>query len=163
MRDPHIPLNPRRVPCLDGTRPRVIDLVTDHVVQGYRAAHLVEPSPDLTPAHLYAALTSDDDHQDTLDAALDASDAQAEPQHQRHTPHPTLVAARARPGRVMRRRSMEVHVKAAITAGLRRRGMDVVTAQEDSGTCLYVRDLEVVCPVIDPEDLAHRIESLPLT
>jgi hypothetical protein len=63
----------------------------------------------------------------------------------------------------MRRRSMEVHVKAAITAGLRQRGMDVVTAQEDGGTRLDVRDLEVVCQVIDPEDLAHRIESLPLT
>jgi predicted nuclease of predicted toxin-antitoxin system len=34
----------------------------------------------------------------------------------------------------MLRLYMDVHVKAAITAGLRRRGLDVVTAQEDGGT-----------------------------
>jgi uncharacterized protein (DUF433 family) len=159
MRDPHLTLNPRGVPCLDGTRHRVIDLVADHVVQGYRAAHLVEPSPDLTPAHVHATLTSDDG-------------SSRRPRRQRCTGRaaaPVLHAAshsgrgtRAA-GRVMRRRSMEVHVKAAITAGLRQRGMDVVSAQEDGGTRLDVLDLEVVCQVIDPEDLAHRIESLPLT
>jgi len=110
---------------------------------------------------------------------------------------------------------MDVHVKAAITAGLRRRGIDVVTAQEDGGTRLedgalleratalqrvlfsqdddllavartrqtagvffagriyghqlaatvgkYVLDLEVVCQVLNPEDIANRIEYLPLT
>jgi hypothetical protein len=109
---------------------------------------------------------------------------------------------------------MDVHVKAAITAGLRRRGIDVLTAQADGGTRLedgalleramalqrvlfsqdddllavarecqatgvffagiiyghqlaatvgkYVLDLEVVCQVFDPEDLANRIEYLPL-
>jgi hypothetical protein len=36
----------------------------------------------------------------------------------------------------MLRLYMDVHVKAAITAGLRRRGIDVVTAQEDGGTRL---------------------------
>ena len=39
----------------------------------------------------------------------------------------------------MRRLYMDVHVKAAITAGLRRRGIDVVTAQEDGGTRLLER------------------------
>ena len=109
---------------------------------------------------------------------------------------------------------MDVHVKAAITAGLRRRGIDVVTAQEDGGAYLedvalldratvlqrvlfsqdddllamarecqakgeffagliyghqlaatvgkYVLDLEVVCQVLDPEEMATRIEYLPL-
>ena len=36
----------------------------------------------------------------------------------------------------MRRPSIDVRVKAAITAGLRRRGIEVVTAQEDGGTRL---------------------------
>jgi uncharacterized protein DUF5615 len=110
---------------------------------------------------------------------------------------------------------MDVHVKAAIPAGLRRRGIEVLTAQEDGGTRLedgalleratalqrvlfsqdddllgvararqatgvffagliyghqlaatvgkYGLDLDVVCQVFDPEDLAHRIEYLPLT
>jgi hypothetical protein len=47
---PHIALYARGVPCLDGTRHRVIDLVADHVAHGYRAAHIVEPCPDLTTA-----------------------------------------------------------------------------------------------------------------
>ena len=36
----------------------------------------------------------------------------------------------------MLRLYMDMHVKAAITAGLRRRGIDVVTAQEDGGAHL---------------------------
>jgi predicted nuclease of predicted toxin-antitoxin system len=36
----------------------------------------------------------------------------------------------------MRRLFIDAHVKAAITAGLRRRGIDVVIAQEDGGTRL---------------------------
>jgi len=106
------------------------------------------------------------------------------------------------------------HVNAAITAGLRRRGIDVLTAQEDGSrrfedTALlnratelgrvlftqdddflaivrerqgsermftgliyghqlaatvgkYVLDLEVMCKVLEPEDLMNRIEYLPL-
>lgn len=93
---PHITLNPRGVPCLDGTRHRVLDLVADHVAHGDRTAHIVEPYPNLTLAQVHAALTDDDDHQDALDTALVASEARAEPQRQRHTPHPKLVAAWAR-------------------------------------------------------------------
>jgi hypothetical protein len=114
----------------------------------------------------------------------------------------------------MLRLNMDVHVKAAITAGLRRRGIDVVTAQEDGGANLedmalldratalqrvlfsqdddllaiarerqatgvffagliygyqlaatvgkHVLDLEVICQVLDPEEMANRIEYLPL-
>ena len=114
----------------------------------------------------------------------------------------------------MLRLYIDVHVKAAITAGLRRRGIDVVTAQEDGSTRLedvplldratalqrvlfsqdddfltiaqerqatgtyfsgliyghqlaatigkYVLDLEVVCKVLEPEDMENRIEYLPL-
>lgn len=114
----------------------------------------------------------------------------------------------------MLRLYMDVHVKAAITAGVRRRGIDVITAQEDGATRLediplldratamervlfsqdddllaitrayqfqgtffggliyghqlaatigkYVLDLEVVCTVLEPEDMVNRIEYLPL-
>jgi uncharacterized protein (DUF433 family) len=94
--DPHITLNPRGAPCLDGTRHRVLDLVADHVAHGDRVAQIVEPSPDLTPAQVHAALTYDDGHQEAMDASLAASDARAEHQRRRHTSHPTWVAARAR-------------------------------------------------------------------
>jgi uncharacterized protein (DUF433 family) len=96
---PHITLNPRGVPCLDGTRHRVIDLVADHVAHGYSAAQIVEQYPDLTPAQVYAALAYYYDHQDAMDAGLAASYAQAEQQRRRHAPHPKLVAARARQAR----------------------------------------------------------------
>jgi uncharacterized protein (DUF433 family) len=96
MSYPHITLNPCGVPCLDGTRHRVIDLVADHVVHGYSAAQIVEQYPDLTPAQVHAALTYYYDHQDALDATLAASYAQVEQQRHRHTPHPKLVAMRAR-------------------------------------------------------------------
>ena len=114
----------------------------------------------------------------------------------------------------MLRLYMDVHIKAAITAGLRRRGIDMMTAQEDAGARLedvalldratalqrvlfsqdddllaiarerqatgvfcsglihghqlaatvgkYVLDLELVCHVLDPEEMANRIEYLPL-
>jgi hypothetical protein len=109
---------------------------------------------------------------------------------------------------------MDVHVKAAVTTGVRRRGINVLTAQEDGSTRLddillldrmmvlqrvlfsqdedllsiarirqlsgvfftglvyghqlaatigkYVLDLEVLCTVLDPEDMVNRIEYLPL-
>jgi hypothetical protein len=64
------------------------------VAHGYSAAQIVEQYPDLTPAQVHAALTYYYDHQQAMDAALVANYAQAE--HQRHTPHPKLVAARPR-------------------------------------------------------------------
>lgn len=109
---------------------------------------------------------------------------------------------------------MDVHINAAITAGVRRRGIEVLTAQEDGSrrfedvllldraTALqrvlfsqdedfltiarerqisrvffagliyghqlaatigkYVLDLELLCLVLDPEDMANRVEYLPL-
>jgi uncharacterized protein (DUF433 family) len=93
---PHITVNARGVLCIDGTRHRVIDIVADHVVHGYSAAQIVEQYPDLRPAQVHTALTYYYDHQDAMDAALVASYRQAEHQRQQHTPHPKLVAVRAR-------------------------------------------------------------------
>lgn len=114
----------------------------------------------------------------------------------------------------MLRLYMDVHVNAAITAGVRRRGIEVLTAQDDGSTRFedvalldratalqyvlftqdddflaiarerqtsgvffagliyghqlaatvgkYVLDLEVVCKVLEPEDIVNRIEYLPL-
>ena len=93
---PHLTINTRGVLCIDGTRHRVIDIVADHVAHGYNAAQIVEQYPDLTPAQVHAALTYYYDHQDEMNAALMASYTQAENQRQHHTPHPKLLAARAR-------------------------------------------------------------------
>jgi len=96
MTYPHITINPRGLPCIDGTRHRVIDIVADHVAHGYSAAQIVEQYLDLTPAQVHAALTYYYDHQAELDAALLASYTQAEQARHHHMPHPKLVAARAR-------------------------------------------------------------------
>jgi uncharacterized protein (DUF433 family) len=98
MTYPHITLNSRGVPCIDGTRHRVIDIVADYVVLGYSAAQIVEQYPDLTLAQVHAALTYYYDHQDAMDAALGTSYKEAEQQRHHHTPHPKLVAARTRQG-----------------------------------------------------------------
>ena len=98
MTYPHITLNPQGVPCIDGTRHRVIDIVADHLAHSYSAAQIVEHYPDLTPAQVHAALAYCYDHQGALDATLMASYAQAEEQRRRHTPHPKLVAVRASQG-----------------------------------------------------------------
>jgi uncharacterized protein (DUF433 family) len=93
---PHITMNPRGVPCIDGTRHRVIDIVADHVAHGYSVAQIVEQYPDLTLAQVHAAFTYYYDHQTDLEAALIASYTQAEHSRHQHTPHPKLLAARAR-------------------------------------------------------------------
>ena len=96
MTYPHITINPRGVPCIDGTRHRVIDIVADHIAHGYSAAQIVEQYLDLTPAQVHTALTYYYDHQDEMDAALMASYAQAEHWCRLHASHPKLVAARTR-------------------------------------------------------------------
>src|SRR5436305_14208561 len=93
---PRIIMNPRGVPCIGGTRHRVIDIVADHMAHGYTAAQIVEQYPDLTLAQVHAALTYYYDHEDELNATLMASYAQAEHQRHQHQPHPKLVAARTR-------------------------------------------------------------------
>jgi len=59
---PHITMHPRGVPCIDGTRHRVIDIVADHVAHGYSVAQIVEQYPDLTLAQVHAAFTYYYDH-----------------------------------------------------------------------------------------------------
>jgi uncharacterized protein (DUF433 family) len=91
---PHITINARGVPCIDGTRHRVIDIAADHIAHGYSAVQIVEQYPDLTPAQVHAALAYYYDHQDAMHTALMASYTQAEDGRRHQTPHPKLVAAR---------------------------------------------------------------------
>jgi len=93
MTYPHITINPRGIPCIDGTRHRVIDIVADHVAHGYSAAQIVEQYPGLTPTQVHTALAYYYDHQTELDGALMASYTQTEHARHHHTPHPKLVAA----------------------------------------------------------------------
>ncbi len=94
MTYPHITMNSRGVPCVDGTRHRVIDIAADHVAHGYSAAQIVDQYPDLGPAQVHAALAYYYDHREEIDAALMASYARSEQQRLQHPPHPKLAAAR---------------------------------------------------------------------
>ena len=73
---------------------------------------------------------------------------------------------------------MDVHVHRAITTGLRLRNVDVLTAQEDGHRTagderllerateiqrvLFSQDLELIAKASQPEELANRVEYLPL-
>ncbi len=61
---------------------------------------------------------------------------------------------------------MDVHVPKAITVGLRLRGVDVITAQEDNAGELedpeLLDRLEIIAKVGEPEDLINRVQFLPL-
>lgn len=46
MADLHITLNPRGIPCIDGTRHRALYFVTDHMAHGNRVVRIVEPYPE---------------------------------------------------------------------------------------------------------------------
>ncbi|ETX02591.1 MAG: hypothetical protein ETSY1_02995 [Candidatus Entotheonella factor] len=91
---PHVTINSKGRPCIDGTRHRVIDIAADHVAHGYSAAQIVEHYPDLTPAQVHAALAYYYDHQDAMDADLMASYSASEHLRGQHTLHPKLAAAR---------------------------------------------------------------------
>ena len=60
---------------------------------------------------------------------------------------------------------MDHHVPAAVTEGLRRRAVDVVTVAEDgyeTANDAAVRDLELVAKVLEPSDVRNRVVFLPL-
>lgn len=92
---PHITLNNRGVPCIDGTRHRVIDIAADHVAYGYSAGQIVEQYPDLTLAQVHAALTYYFDHQEEIDAALIESYKHTERLRKAQKLHPKIKAVLA--------------------------------------------------------------------
>jgi len=92
---PHITLNNHVIPCIDGTRHRVVDIAADHVAYGYSAEQIVEQSPDLTFAQVHAALTHYFDHQEEIDAALIESYKHTEQLRKAQKLHPKIKAALA--------------------------------------------------------------------
>jgi hypothetical protein len=55
---------------------------------------------------------------------------------------------------------MDAHIPKTITNGLRLRNVDVITAQEDNSD--KVKDLELIAKAGEPQDLANKVEFLPL-
>ena len=91
---PHITINARQRPSVDGTRHRVIDIAADHASLGLSPKEIVAQYPDLTLAQVHAALAYYYDHQAAMDATLLADQREAAKLRKQHTPHPKLVAAR---------------------------------------------------------------------
>ncbi len=92
---PHITCNDCGVPCIDGTRHRVVDIAADYIAHGYGAAQIIEQYPDLTLAQVHAAFTYYFDHRDEIDAALIASYQQTERLRKAQKLHPKILAALA--------------------------------------------------------------------
>jgi hypothetical protein len=68
---------------------------------------------------------------------------------------------------------MDHHVDTAVTEGLRRRAVDVLTCRDNFAGLVYghqldlsigqvIRDLELIATVYDPVDMRDRVEYLPL-
>ena len=63
---------------------------------------------------------------------------------------------------------MDVHIRRSITLGLRKSGVDVITAQEERAAELTnfdwsgSQDLTLMAEVLSDEDLRNRVEFLPL-
>lgn len=68
--------------CIDGTRIRVMDVVSLHT-QGYTVEQMLEhfESRPLTPAEVYSALAYYHDHKDEVEASF-AGEEKAEAQHE---------------------------------------------------------------------------------
>ncbi|MCB1806687.1 MAG: DUF433 domain-containing protein [Candidatus Competibacteraceae bacterium] len=92
---PHISQTEHGVPCIDGTRHRVMDIAADYMAHGYGARQIVEQYPDLSPAQVHAALAYYFDHRDEIDAALIESYRHTEKLRKAHNIHPKIAAALA--------------------------------------------------------------------
>ena len=68
----HIILNDTRIPIIEGTTMKVVELVLAQAAYGWSAEELREQFPYLTFGQIYSALAYYWDHQDDLDADIEA-------------------------------------------------------------------------------------------
>ena len=68
----HIVLNDARVPVIEGTTMKVVELVLVQAAYGWSAEELNGQYPNLTLGQIYSALAYYWDHQDDLDADIES-------------------------------------------------------------------------------------------
>ena len=127
----HIKHNSEGEPIVEGTRIMVRTIALDLIAHGWDAEEIQQHHPDLTLGQIHSALAYYFDHKEEMDRDI----------RQRHERVRALRAAQEEsPGRqaagtgtapVSVRFYLDHHVDAAITEGLRQRGIDVLTCRED--------------------------------
>jgi uncharacterized protein (DUF433 family) len=137
---PHISLDASGQARIGNSRYKVLHLAGEHFHYGWSAEELLRQHPDLKPEEVYAALTYFYDHYDAMCEALRAAGQSAAALRNAalesgRLPSREVLLRRkkleANGGRLMLRLYMDVHVPAPISESLRRRGIDVLTSQED--------------------------------
>jgi len=68
---PHIELNAKGQPGIDGTRTRVFDIVLDQIAYHWDAEEIQRQHPDLTLAQIHSTLAYYYDHQAEVDAMIE--------------------------------------------------------------------------------------------
>ena len=133
----HISLNSSGVPIIAGTGAKVRMLVMDHIGQGWDAEEIHRQYPHLTLGQIHRALAYYYDHQTEMDAEIAQDLKDADLLLAKIDIMQGAVAAESqvesgRAGVVSVTLYMDHHVPSAITEGLRRRGVDVLTVWEDT-------------------------------
>src|SRR5947209_7963696 len=64
---PHIQINSKGVPCIDGTRTKVIDIALARVAEGWDPDEIQRQHPHFTLGQIYSALSYYFDHREELD------------------------------------------------------------------------------------------------
>jgi uncharacterized protein (DUF433 family) len=68
---PHIHMDEQHRPWIDDTNIKVVEVVLDHLGQGWNAESIQENHPELSLAQVYAALAWYYDHQAEMDAEIE--------------------------------------------------------------------------------------------
>jgi uncharacterized protein (DUF433 family) len=66
----HITIGADGVPILSGTRIKVVEIVLDHLVQGWEAEKICREFPKLSLGQVHSALAYYYDHKDEIDADI---------------------------------------------------------------------------------------------
>ena len=75
---PHIEVNSKGVPCIDGTRTRVVDIALARITQGWDAEEIQRHHPHFSLGQIYSALSYYYDHQAELDKNIEDARQSAE-------------------------------------------------------------------------------------
>ena len=128
----HIGLDLRGVAWIDDTNVKVIEVVLDKLAHGSSAEEMQFQYPHLSLGQIYAALSYYHDHREAFDAEIESQLDEYDRLHRVRRRKPGAAAiARRRETAVSLKLYMDVHVRRAITSGLRLRDVDVLTSQED--------------------------------
>lgn len=68
---PHIEINSKGVPCVDGTRTKVIDIALAQIANGWDVEEIQRQHPHLTLGQIHGALSYYYDHKEELDKDIE--------------------------------------------------------------------------------------------